>query len=211
MESSGIIEAVIAWASNLDAATAYVLIVAVLFFCGMGLPVPEDLTLITAGYLVSQETLTYGGATLAGFLGVLSGDTLLFFIGRTYGRRVFELRPVRRMISKERILQAELRIQENARVICFVARFLPGLRTPVFLTAGVMRISPVVFIVQDGFAALLSVPLWVGFGWYFGERIHSALAAAKEAQAIIFGVLALGIAIYVWRLWRGRKEVVDAG
>lgn len=52
--------------------------------------------------------------------------------------------------------------------VLFVARFLPGLRSPIFLTAGMTRRIPFWrFLLLDGLAALISVPVWVYLG-YFG-------------------------------------------
>jgi membrane protein DedA with SNARE-associated domain len=56
---------------------------------------------------------------------------------------------------------AEEKIQNNARIICFTSRFAPGLRAPVYITSGVLRVPFTVFIGMDGLAALISVPVWV--------------------------------------------------
>jgi membrane protein DedA with SNARE-associated domain len=200
------VEWIVANFSEIDAWTAYLLIAGVLFICGLGIPIPEDIVLITAGWLVSRGTISFEGATLAGLLGVVSGDALLFSVGRILGRRVFELRWTQRLFPPERIEEAERRIQDHGRAICFIARFLPGLRSPVFLTAGVMRISAAVFVATDGLAALISVPLWVWFGAYFGEELEHAVEVAKRFQVWIGLAVITGVGWYLWRTWPRVKE-----
>ena len=58
--------------SNLEGWYAYSSIFSVLFICGLGIPIPEDLTLVTAGYLVYLENIDLGMAILVCFIGVLS-------------------------------------------------------------------------------------------------------------------------------------------
>src|SRR6056297_108620 len=93
--------------SGMSGGTAYFTILGVLFICGLGVPIPEDITLIAAGILASVETISLSGAIVAGFFGVLIGDALLFNIGRFYGRRVFKLPLFRQVFTPERIEKAE--------------------------------------------------------------------------------------------------------
>ncbi len=182
---------------GLSGFNAYAFILAVLFGCGMGVPIPEDITLIAAGYLAGKGQITFAGAMIVGFFGVLLGDTVLFFLGKKFGRRVFTLPLARLIFTEERVKRAEERIQNNAKLICFTARFAPGLRSAIFLTAGVLRVPFRTFISQDGFAALISVPVWVWAGWSFHSEIDRAFALADEALIYVLGFVAL-VAIYLF-------------
>lgn len=187
----------ITFLSAFDGFTGYALIVGILFICGLGVPIPEDITLIAAGILAALGNISFTGALIAGFIGVLLGDTLLFSLGRFYGYRVFKLPVFRRIFTEERIRIAKMRVLSNSKFICFTARFLPGLRAPIFLTAGILGVRPIVFIALDGIAALISVPIWVWLGWYLGDNLDQALAVAARAQkAVILGVVAV-VLIYL--------------
>jgi membrane protein DedA with SNARE-associated domain len=183
---------------------AYLTVLGVLGLCGLGLPMPEDIILITAGYLAALGKFSLTSAIFAGFVGVLSGDAVLFFLGRRFGPDVLRWRVIQRMFAEERLDIARRKIQENGRFICFIARFLPGLRSPIYLTAGAMGISPRTYIVQDFSAALISVPFWVVLGWWFGPSVESAIRAAKSMQGWLLGGVVLVVVGYV--LWMIRKE-----
>lgn len=183
---------------GMDGTTAYLVVLGTLGLCGLGLPVPEDIILITAGFLSALGKFSLWSAILAGMVGVLSGDAVLFFLGRRYGPAAFDLPLIRRLFTPERREAAQQRVLENARFICFIARFLPGLRSPIYLTAGAMQIPPRTYIMQDGFAAAISVPVWVYVGWYFGDRVHHALDVAAEVQMWVGLGVILTIVMYVW-------------
>lgn len=179
--------------SNLEGFTAYSAIVGLLLICGLGVPLPEDITLIGAGILASPAvgSISVWGGICAGLIGVLMGDAFLYTLGRIYGRKAFTLPLIRTIMTPRRIAMAERKVLRNSHFICFTARFLPGLRSPVFLTAGIMGVRPAVFYGLDGFAAMISVPIWVFVGYWVGENWDVAMHIAHEIQ------LTLGIFILV--------------
>src|SRR5262249_56020539 len=69
-------------------AMAYLSIFAVLVACGLGVPVPEDISLILGGFLVFKGVANLWGMVATGFLGVLVGDSLIYLAGRRVGLRV---------------------------------------------------------------------------------------------------------------------------
>lgn len=196
--------------AGLTGVQAYVLVLGVLFLCGLGVPIPEDITLIAAGFLASAGNISLPGAFIAGFVGVMVGDVFLFVIGRRYGRAVFQWPGFRKVFTPARIESAEKRIQGNAAYICFFARFMPGLRSPIFLMCGILKVRFAVFFGLDLFAAIISVPLWVYAGYWFGNNIEGALQFAREANLVIFGGLAIVLAVVVFRHYRKKRKLEQA-
>jgi membrane protein DedA with SNARE-associated domain len=185
---------------------AYAAILGILLACGLGLPVPEDITLIAAGMLAALKSISLFGAMLTGFAGVLAGDCILFFVGRKFGARVFLLPFFRTIFTESRIAIARRRVLSNSKFICFTARFLPGLRAPIFLTSGVMGVSPIIFILLDGTAALISVPLWVYLGWILGDNLDHALATALRAQKFVLIIMVVVVSSYGFYKWNSSRR-----
>lgn len=192
MDFNALINDLVLFLTSLSGLSAYAVILGLLLLCGLGLPLPEDVTLVSAGILAGMGNIHLSGALVAGFVGVLIGDAFLFTIGRTYGRRVFEWPVFRRVFTPKRVALAERKILSNSRFICFTARFLPGLRSPIYLTAGTLGVRPLIFYGLDGLAALISVPVWVLLGWWFGQNIDAALEFASSLQKwVLLGVVGL--------------------
>jgi membrane protein DedA with SNARE-associated domain len=213
MEASTLAHNLIDFLQGFDGFTAYAMILGLLLICGLGVPLPEDITLIGAGILAGLGAISLPGALIAGTLGVLMGDAILFSLGRKFGRRVFALPGFRRVFTPEIVAVAEQKVLNNSQFICFTARFLPGLRAPIFLTAGIMGVRPRTFLALDGLAALISVPIWVVGGWWFTlyVDIDSGLAVAKKAQWTILAIVALVIGGYVVYRKQRKRALKKAG
>lgn len=190
----------LAFLTSFSSWQAYLVILVVLFACGLGIPIPEDITLIAAGILAGLGTISLPGAIIVGLVGVMVGDSFMFFMGRKFGHNVFKLPGFRRYFTEKRIRKAEEKILNNSMFICFIARFLPGLRSAVFLSSGMMGVPFWVFFTLDGLAALISVPFWVVLAWYFSQNLEEALTLAKEFQVyILLGVLSLIATYYFFK------------
>jgi membrane protein DedA with SNARE-associated domain len=200
-------ETLITTLSQFDGVTAYSAIVGLLLICGLGVPLPEDITLLAAGILASVGSISLPGAMAAGFFGVMAWDAFLYTVGRKYGRRAFELPIIRTIMTPKRAAMAERKIRRNSHFICFFARFMPGLRSPIFLLSGIMGVRPIVFYGLDGFAALISVPFWVWLGYWLGQNLDHALAIAERVQLSIGAFAIIAIAGYiVFRRWRKNRR-----
>lgn len=207
MDIAALVEQLVTYITSLSGLTAYAVILGILFACGMGVPIPEDITLVSAGILAGIGNVSLLGAMLVGFFGVMFGDAFLYTIGRVYGRKVLDAPVIRNILTPQRVAMAEKKVLENSGFICFTARFLPGLRSPVFLMSGVLGVRPTVFYGLDGLAALISVPFWVLVGWWFGKNIDEALAFAQSMQKYVIAGLVVAFATYFgYRYWKKRKS-----
>ena len=188
---------------------ALVALVLVLLLCGMGLPLPEDIVLITAGLLAGSKGHSWLSASVFMYGGVVAGDAIAFMVGRRYGIRVLSYRWTERFFPPSRRLLVEKLFARYGSWLFFGARFLPGLRAGIFCFAGAMRASFTRFILFDGLAALISVPLWVWFGHFLWskigddvERLTGEISRTHSYTIYLTLPLAAMLMFAVWRLWR---------
>jgi membrane protein DedA with SNARE-associated domain len=192
---------------------SYLGLIGVLLAAGLGLPLPEDIPLLAAGWLVYKGDADLELMIITGLCGVLLGDTVLFMMGRWYGMRILDHRFLRRIAKPWLLARAKALYDDHGAKILFAARFMPGFRAVVFLNAGIFRVPYWKFIALDGGAALISVPVWIWVGAKFSEHIHHLLGEARIASYVIGG--ALVIAILVWILWerhhlRKKQRLLEA-
>ena len=205
---------VVTWLMSLDGATIYAIGFTVLLACGLGLPVPEDITLVLMGYM-TYVSMPDGAprphanvwlATFVGLSGVMIGDGFMFFLGRKFGNKLVHVWPFRPMLADGRREKAEAFLGRQGPKVLFSARFMPGLRSVVFFTSGTLGIRFSRFVLYDGLAALISVPLLVVSAWYWGAQIDAVITKARQAEHGILAVIvviALAWAGKAW--WKGRK------
>jgi membrane protein DedA with SNARE-associated domain len=182
--------------SNLEGLAAYGTLFSILVACGMGVPVPEDLTIVTAGYLAYLENINLGWAMAVCFLGVITGDFIMFTLGRIFGKKILDFRFFRFILTPDRVAYAQAKLKKNVRRICFSARFLAGLRGPIYLSAGMLGVKPRIFISYDALAALISVPTLTYVGYYFGDEIDIGLGFIRRAERyILIGLAVVGLIV----------------
>jgi len=180
-----------------------------LFLCGFGVPIPEDIILITGGYIayLYQPNVNIYILVLVSYFGVMLGDSTIFFLGRYLGPSVITLPGLKRVFTARRVTTLTQYFISHGAKILFAARFMPGVRSTIFLVAGMTRTSFFKFFLFDGLAAVLSVPALVFLSYFFGEHIDQLkvyIVRMKEAAAII-----VIIAIIIWvvlRRWEHKKE-----
>jgi membrane protein DedA with SNARE-associated domain len=176
-----------------SSSAVYISIFGLLVVCGLGVPLPEDITLLASGYLAAEEIITLPGAIGICMLGVLVGDSLIFAIGRRYGAQALDAPGIRTFFTPKRMERSQGYFIEYGKKVVFFGRFIAGMRAPIFLIAGIMKMPYRTFILLDGIGALLSVPLLTWLGWHFADDIHEIFALVKSSQHAL--LLALGIGL----------------
>jgi membrane protein DedA with SNARE-associated domain len=208
--------------NSLDIGYAFVFIV--LLLCGFGLPMPEDVVLVTGGVLAwlssDLEAVSFGGMlrdrgllfmVAAGLAGILAGDSVIFYAGRSFGHRVADFGPLRRIITPEKLELVEKKVRTRGNIVVMFARFLPGLRAPTYFTVGHARMPYWKFLVFDGSAALISAPLWVCVGFWFGSDLEEAArVAARFGHYILLGVAVVVTALALRWLQARRAASAEA-
>lgn len=194
------------WILGLLTTHVYAKLAGILLLCGLGLPIPEDISLISAGYLAHLGTVELHSVFLVCFAAVLGGDSLAFTVGRQFGTRILATRFGHRYFSPRRQRRVRAYFRTYGSKVVFIARFLPGLRFSIFLSAGMLHVRPYVFIVYDALAALLSVPFLVYSAWFFGDRIDQVIKWAKRSEYGILALVALAAVYLMVKLYRKRHR-----
>jgi membrane protein DedA with SNARE-associated domain len=178
-------------------ALAYATVYGILVLCGLGLPLPEDVSLILGGYLSYAGAVHLAPMVVIGFLGILTGDSIIFFAGRRLGRN---LRPegwIARLVTPTKLRRVEHLFARWGQKIVMAARFLPGIRAVVYFAAGTSGLAYPLFILFDGLAACVSAPLFVLCGRHFGGQIYHFILVARQTQGMVFGLALAGALFYV--------------
>jgi membrane protein DedA with SNARE-associated domain len=178
----------------------YVGIFLVLFAAGLGVPIPEEIPVFAAGVLASEEVIRWWAALLVCLVGVMAGDTALYWIGHHWGEQILEWRVTRFVLTREREAMVKRAYDRHGIKILFCARFVAGFRAAAFLTAGVIRIPFWKFFVTDGVAALVGVPLGFGVAFLFTDQLPAIMRGMHRVErvaALVALVVAAGVIAYV--------------
>jgi membrane protein DedA with SNARE-associated domain len=192
----------------------YPVLLLVLVGASFGVPIPEDVPLLAAGVILSQrpEVASWGGTLLTAMLGIMCGDTVLYVLGKRWGPEVYQHRWVSWLITPARLEKMTSRFNRYGMWMCFFGRFFMGVRAAMCITAGVTRLVFWRFLVADAAGALLSIPLLVWLGYWFGTTVPHVEAYVHFVQ---WGLLALALLILVgfvfYRRRKGRQPCAGDG
>ncbi len=214
----------------------YVALALILVAAGCGVPIPEDVPLIFSGYLCNPHqsplsgvlaptgTKPAGASTattdpgtvpsanimfLAGMLGIVGGDSILYLIGR-YGIDSNNLiaRHIRKVLHSKRRDQVEKHFLRHGNLTLFIGRFIPGVRALIFALCGISKMPYWRFVAVDGLAGLISVPTLIWLGYWQAKHINWLFAKVAEVKHVVYVVVVIAIVIgaVVYLMRRSRAE-----
>jgi membrane protein DedA with SNARE-associated domain len=185
---------------------SYLAIIFVLVIAGSGFPIPEEVPVITGGVLAANGTLEPLPALLCCLFGAIAGDCVMYWVGYHFGQGVLrEHRWWSRFVTPERESQIEQMFRRHGLKVFFVARFLVGLRTPVYLTAGILRVSFRRFFLIDMICATSVVGTFFGLSYLFGQQIAQQVRNIGVLLTVAVIATIAGAAFYYWR--RSRRKI----
>jgi len=164
------------------------LLFAFMYASSFGLPIPEEVTLLSLGFLVwlsnNPDVEVAGAATVLpneginihwaawlAYIAVFSSDLLVYELGRRFGGRLLTLPLLNKLAQPALLSKVNQWMERWGFWAAGVFRFTPGIRFPGHLTCGMLGVSRIKFICVDGFAALISVPTQVYLVGSYGKDI----------------------------------------
>jgi membrane protein DedA with SNARE-associated domain len=191
----------------------YLGLFALLIAAGMGAPFPEDLTLLTGGYLARQGIISLWPTLVVGYLGVVIGDLLIFRVGRRLKGRVYTHPRLGKLFTPKRRDWIEKHFSKHGVLTVVIGRHVAGLRVPTFLIAGTSGMPTWKFFLADAFSSVLTVPAVTYFGYFLADNLENLRRARHLVHRIelwaLAALLVLGAGVFVYRLMRRRAESVQ--
>lgn len=187
---------------------SYLGIIVTLVLTGSGLPIPEELIVILSGLAAHNGLLNPWWTFGALLVGALLGDGVMYWIGYHFGRSVLLDHPwFARFLKPAREHHIEEMIRQHGLKVFFAARFLVGLRSPVYITAGILRVPFRRFVLVDTVCATTVIGVFYGMTLLFADRIHVWWQWIRRGELAITSVVVAAIAgliVYLYVLHRRR-------
>ena len=181
-------------------AGGYAVLFGLLFACGLGLPLPEDVPLIVAGALVARGQMHLAIAAVCAWCGIIGGDICLYHFGKKFGLEITRVPFIGKHVTRARIQRVEKLFDRYGVGVVAVGRLFAGIRGAMVVAAGAIRYNFATFIIADGLAALVSGGLWMWLGHWLGNNLD-ARKIHEFKEWFIGGAIVLVIALIVWIIW----------
>ncbi len=200
----------------------YALVIGLMFASSFGLPLPEEVTIISASLTAFMATHPdrypppMEGATGVNpytlacicLFAVFISDFVIYWIGSYFGDKLINHPRWRERFQSSSFKRVRKWIHEYGTLAPFIFRFTPGLRFPGHMMCGAIGLPRWKFILVVGLAALFTVPTQVILISIYGEVILNLLSQIK--MVIIIGALLffLGYLIYKWKFEKKKEPLL---
>jgi membrane protein DedA with SNARE-associated domain len=189
----------------------YLGIIVYMILTGCGLPMPEEVAIVAGAVLAASGKLDWRLTLGALLIGALLGDCVMYLIGRFFGRRLLtKNRFWQRLITPEREAGMEALLAKHGVKVLLGARFLIGVRGPMYITAGILKVPFKRFVLADMFCATLVVTLFFGLAYIYGAQIKNIIHNGEgwlTIVAVTAGIIVGGICLWLY-LRRRKKQMV---
>jgi membrane protein DedA with SNARE-associated domain len=204
-----LISALAAWIVAVISAAGYFGVLVLMAIESACIPLPSEIIMPFAGYLVSIGQLSLLGVATAGALGCNVGSTVAYLIAAKGGRKAFEHWGSYVLVSSAELERAERFFARYGAITVFTGRLLPVVRTFIAFPAGLARMPMMKFQI---YTFLGSWP------WCFGLAYIGALLGARwnsdptfrrlfhEFDTLVVVFLIALFAWFVWARWRERSR-----
>jgi membrane protein DedA with SNARE-associated domain len=169
------------------------------------IPLPSEVIMPFAGYLVSLGRFSLIGAATAGAIGCNVGSTIAYLVAAYGGRPVFERWGAYVLIRHEELDRAEHFFARYGAVTVFIGRLLPVIRTFISFPAGLARMPMLKFQIYSFVGswpwcfALAYAGMMLGARWNSDPTFRRLF---HQFDAVVVAVILVGLGWFVWLRWR---------
>jgi membrane protein DedA with SNARE-associated domain len=161
--------------------------------------ISEDLTCIATGALIAGGEIGFVPGAITCVTGIFFGDLLLYCAGRFIGRPILGWRPLRKLLTSEKVDAASFWLEKRGAGVVILSRFTPGLRLPTYVAAGLLKTRFWTFSAYFLLAAFLWTPALVGAAALLGKSLPRLNFAGPALLIVAFP---LRKPRPCWQTWR---------
>ena len=211
---SHVVEGILAFTVSVISAMGYFGIVLLMAIESACIPLPSEIIMPFAGYLVFRGEMTLHGAALAGALGCVAGSVPAYYLGAWGGRPLIERYGRAFLVSRRELDLADRLFRRYGQWVVFAGRLLPVVRTFIAFPAGVSRMSMGRFLAYTLLGsypwclALCFVGKKLGEAWHTDPRFREVYHRFESA---IVAVLVVALALFLWHKLREARRGRAAG
>lgn len=192
------------WLVNMVGSLGYTGILVLMFVESTFIPLPSELVIPPAGYLIAQEQMSWAGVIAAGTVGSLLGALFNYGIA-VYLGRPFILRYGKYFgISQKHFMKGEAFFLRHGHISTFIGRLILGVRHYISFPAGLCRMNLAEFSFYTAFGAGLWVALLTYIGYFVGNNEERIMEVSRKWSVYVIAGCVLLVAVYV--MWHKKKQ-----
>lgn len=171
-------------------------------------PIPSEMVMPQAGFLVAEGQMNLAVVILLGIIGSWLGALLNYLVAMSVGRAFF-LRFGRYFFCPpDKFAMVERFFNAHGEISTFTGRLVPVVRHLISIPAGLVRMPMARFILYTGLGAGLWVSILTVIGYLCGRNMDSI---KRYSHVATLGVIALSAVVITAYVWRHRRRKAHPG
>jgi membrane protein DedA with SNARE-associated domain len=167
------------------------------------IPLPSELVIPPAGYLISQNQMSWIGVILSGTLGSVLGALFNYAIAIYFGRPFILKYGKYFGVSHNHFIKGEIFFHKHGNISTFIGRLILGVRHYISFPAGLAKMNLKKFCFYTAFGASIWVLVLAYIGYFVGNNKEKVMEVSKQWSLYILAGCALLIVAYI--IWHKRK------
>lgn len=168
------------------------------FLANIVIPIPEEIVLLSLGYLSGTGAINGWLVIPISFSALMLNDYILYYLSKRGSRLTSWL--YKTFFEKRLEKRGDAWLQNNLGTIVFFSRFLIQFRFIGPFLAGTKKMSTNKFLLYNAVALAIYTPLFIGLGWYFHNKIIRVVDEVGVIRNIILIIASMALAIFVTRI-----------
>jgi membrane protein DedA with SNARE-associated domain len=204
-----VISALASWIVEIISAAGYLGVVFLMAIESACIPLPSEVIMPFAGYLVSTNQFSLIGAATAGALGCNVGSTVAYYVAAWGGRPVLERWGRYILVNPAELERTDRFFERYGSATVFFGRLLPVVRTFIAFPAGLARMPMLKFQIYTFVGSWPWCFVLAYIGYLLGAHWDSNPTFRRvfhEFDAVVAVVLVAGFAWFVWSRWRESRR-----
>ncbi len=163
------------------------------------MPIPSEITMIPAGYLIQQGKMDLLSVLIASIVGTVGGAYFNYWIARKYGRGLFIRYGKYFMMTPAKLNKLESFFEKHGVISTFIGRLIPGIRHYISFPAGLAKMDLKKFIIYTALGGAIWMCVLIALGYYIGENKALMTTYLPIIKAGMFLFIVLLMVAYTWR------------
>ena len=196
------------WLIDTVGSIGYPGIVFLMFIESTFIPLPSELVIPPAGYLISQQKMSWTGVIVSGTVGSLMGALFNYAIAIYLGRPFILKYGKYFGISQGHFIKGETFFLKHGNISTFIGRLILGIRHYISFPAGLCKMNLMKFSFYTAFGAGIWVVVLAYIGYFVGNNKERIVEVSKQWSIYIIIACAALLAVYIF--WHKKKEKTQA-
>lgn len=201
-------EAVIQWLVALVEHLGVLGIFIMTFLESTFMPIPSEMTMIPAGYLVQQGKMDLASVLVASIVGTVGGAYFNYWIARRFGRGLFLRYGKYFLMTPQKLAKLESFFAKHGAISTFIGRLIPGIRHYISFPAGLAQMDRRTFLVYTALGGALWMCVLLALGYYIGQNKALMMTYIPMVKGGIVLFVLLLISLYVWRHKKAARRLL---